>query len=301
MISRNSIVMCVLALVMLVYLCFAMMLSTDASNRDTLRPGIAVHVHDTLMTHFITPADIIRESGYDPDTLDRCAIKSFPLGELEERLRKSDKVESVNTWISASGQLHIDVVPMTPVARVFERGVASYYINKQGKRISADPRYHLDVPVVLGAFDSVNPPRRLLPLLDHIARDENLSALVSTLVQEPGGNIIIVPTIVGHVINFGDTTDVADKFRRLRSFYLEVVPTRGWEMYDTLAVKWRGMVVGSRRKSHLAPTSLPVVLDTLSYKEFDDLETMTDPATVAEGLAPEEKILTEPEAKSPRN
>lgn len=292
MISRNSILMCVLAAVLLAYLCFAMMISTDAARRDTLKPGLSVKVADTLMTHFITAADIVRESGLDPDTLGRCPVESFGLGALEERLGASDKVESVNAWISADRRVHVDVVPMTPVARVFEKGVKSYYINSQGKKISADPRYHLDVPVVLGAFDSVYPATRLLPLLDHVARNPDLSSLVSTLVQQPGGNIIIVPTIVGHVINFGDTTDVDDKFRRLRSFYLSVVPSRGWEMYDTIAVKWRGRIVATRRKGRLAPTALATVLeDSLQYEEFDDAATMTDPATVAEGLAPEEKII----------
>lgn len=292
MISRNSIVMFVLAAVLLAYLCFAMMVTSDSAARDTLRKGMVVNVADTLMTRFITSPDIIRESGLDPDTLDRCAIREFGLGALEERLRRSDKIESVNAWISAAGRLHVDVVPMTPVARVFEKGTRSYYINSQGKRISADPRYHLDVPVVLGTFDSVHPATRLLPLLDHIAKNPDLSALVSTLVQQPGGDIIIVPTIVGHVINFGDTCDVDDKFRRLRTFYLRVVPSRGWEMYDTIAVKWRGRVVATKRKGHLVPTALATVLeDSVQYDDFDDASTMTDPATVAEGLADEEKIL----------
>ncbi len=295
--------MCVLAAVLLAYLCFAMMITADSAARDTMRPGMRVSVADTLMTHFITPADIIRESGIDPDTLGRCPIGRFGLDALERRLRASDKVESVNAWIAADGALHVDVVPMTPVARVFEKGSKSYYINSQGKRISADPRYHLDVPVVLGRFDSVYPATRLLPLLDHIARTPELSALVSTLVQDRKGDIIIVPTIVGHVINFGDTADVADKFRRLRTFYLKVIPSKGWEMYDTISVKWRGRVIASRRRSKLAPVALATVLeDSVEYEEFDDLSTMTDPTTVAEGLADEEKILPElppPPAKKP--
>lgn len=300
MISRNSIMMCVLAAVMLAYLCFAMMITADSASRDHLRPGIDVSVSDTLMTNFITPADIIRECGLDPDTLGRCRIGDFGLDALEKRLSSSDKVESVNAWISTTGKVHVDVVPMTPVARIFEKGSRSYYINSQGKRISADPRYHLDVPVVLGDFDSVYLATRLLPLLDHIARRPDLSALVSTLVQQPGGNIIIVPSIVGHVINFGDTADVDDKFRRLRSFYLQVVPHRGWEMYDTIAVKWRGRVVATKRKGRLAPTALATVFeDSLVYNEFDDVETMTDPTTVADGLADEEKILPQLPAPSP--
>lgn len=293
MISRNSLVMFILAVVMVAYLFFAMMITTEAASRETLRKGMDVAVADTMMTRFITAGDIIAESGLNPDSLD-CLLRSeFPLHELESRLAASDKIQDVNAWIAADGTLHLDVVPMTPVARVFEKGRQSYYINSQGKRISADPRYHLDVPVVVGSFSTRYPAQRLLPLLDHIARNPELSALVSTLRQEPNGNITIVPTIVGHVINFGDTSNVDDKFARLHAFYRKVVPARGWEMYDTISVKWDGRVVATKRRDRLAPTALATVLsqsDTI-FEEYVDIETVTDPLTVAEGLTDGQKIL----------
>ncbi len=105
---------------------------------------------------------------------------------------------------------------MVPVARVFDTNRPSYYINVEGKSIGAELRYHIDVPVLVGTFDSVHPAHRLLPLLDRIASNPRIGAMVATVTQEPDGNIIIVPTIVGHVVNFGDTADVDDKFRRLR-------------------------------------------------------------------------------------
>ena len=289
MISKNSILMCVLSAVLIVYLVFAMMITSEAKRHDRLKSGMAVNVADTLMTHFITAPDIIRESGIDPDTLDRLALGTFSLWELENHLRESDKVESVNAWIANDGRVHVDVVPMTPVARVFEKGVRSYYINSQGKKISAEPRYHLDVPVVLGEFDSVFTPQRLLPLLDNIARDQNRSSLVSTLVQKKNGDVIIIPTIVGHVINFGDTSLVDDKFTRLETFYRRVIPSRGWELYDTISVKWRGRVVATKRKGKLAPTNLATLTesDSDTFEEFDDVLTITDPLTVADGLAEE--------------
>lgn len=296
MISRNSILMCVLAAIMIVYLGFAMLVSSDAASRATLRKGLAVAVEDTTLTHFITSADIVRESGLDPDTLDRCLRSTFGLHELETRIARSDKVQDVNAWIGADGQVHVDVVPMTPVARVFEKGKPSYYINYQGKTISADPRYHLDVPVVLGHFDARHPATRLLPMMDYIARRPELSALVSTIVQEPDGDIIIVPAIVGHVINFGDTSDVEDKFARLDLFYRKVAPVKGWEMYDTVAVKWSGRVVGTRRNKRMGSTLLATTLletagdsTEVLFSDFDDAATITDPLTVAEGLAPEDR------------
>lgn len=275
--------MCVLTILMAGYLIFSLHLSSGMASAATLT-SIDVAIHDSLSTHFLTEADIVDECGIVPDSLGRTPLDRFDLDGLEKRLRASDKIQHVNAAILSSGRLHIDVVPMTPVARVFERGHGSYYINAAGKKISAEPRHHLDVPVVTGAFDSLRPAARLLPLLDRIASDPGLSALVSTVVQEPDGDIILVPVIVGHVINFGDTSCVDDKFARLTSFYRLVAPHKGWQMYDTVAVKWRGQLVATKRRHALDELTLPAALEDPAIYDFDDDETITDPLTVAAGI-----------------
>jgi hypothetical protein len=112
-------------------------------------------------------------------------------------------------------------------------------------------------------------------LLDYIAADQGLDALVSTVKQERNGNITIIPSIRGHVINFGDTSMLADKFARLRTFYREVMPVRGWETYDTLAVKWRGRIVATRRNKALGQSLL--VANNEEFDDIDDMETMISP------------------------
>ena len=63
------------------------------------------------------------------------------------------------------------------------------------------------------------------------------------------GDIILVPVIRGHVINMGDTTNFADKFRRLKLMYLKVMSSKGWDFYKEISLKWRGQVVGVRRNA----------------------------------------------------
>ena len=109
-------------------------------------------------------------------------------------------------------------------------------------------------------------------MLDKIANDAGIGSMVATVTQEPDGNIILIPTIVGHVINFGDTSMVEDKFDRLRRFYRHVSPTRGWEAYDTIAVKWRGRVVATRRNKALTPPPIPTVEETTGELDIDNNE-----------------------------
>lgn len=283
--SKRSVIMCACTVVLLVYLAFATAATGDMASRAPVGK-VRIQVEDTLHTGFITSDDITRE--FAPGTVSGAPRCSVDLREMESRLRASDKIERANVAMLADGSLAIDVVPMVPVARVFEsRGHRSYYINAEGKRIGAEARFHIDVPVVCGTFSEAHTPARLLPLLSHIAADPQLDALVSTIVSEPDGDIVIIPAMRGHVVNFGDTADIADKFARLQRFYRTIPGVRGWDSYDTVSVKWRGQVVATKRAGRLTPVQLAV-----REEEFIDAdnETVTgnDPDSPDNGIIPDD-------------
>ena len=268
--SKQSVIMCVLTILMLVYIGFALPITAGMSRADHIT-GMDVVLSDPT-SRFVNSSDVIAESGIDPATLADSLRCTFNLGALEARLKASDKLQDANVTLRSDGSIRVDVTPMVPVARVFDPKEPSYYINASGKRILAELRYHIDVPVLVGSFDSLHPAKRLLPLLDKIANDPRTGPMVATVTQEPDGNIILIPTIVGHVINFGDTSLVDDKFDRLRRFYRHVSPTRGWEAYDTIAVKWRDRVVATRRDKQLPPPPIPTVEEATGELDIDNNE-----------------------------
>lgn len=267
--------MCVLTVLITAYICYALPLTHGMASEARMKKKIEVELSDPD-SKFVGKHDIIAELGIDPDTLDRCLRRNFPLYDIEKRLRASDKLQTANVFMLSDGSLRVEASPMVPVARVFEPGKPSYYINASGKKISAELRYHIDVPVLVGSFDSIHPAENLLPLLDYIAATPEANAMVATVTQEPDGNIILIPTIVGHVVNFGDTTMIADKFFRLRTFYRHVAPTKGWETYDTIAVKWRDRVVASRRDKAPTPVPIPTEEEQTGTLDIDNNEPEPD-------------------------
>ena len=296
MINRYPILACVLACLLAGYLCFALPATAEMARNDTFA-GCRISVADSLKTGFVTQLEVSQECGDIMQWITTRKQKDIDLQELENTLRAYDRLERVNVSVLNNGSLAIDVVPMVPVARVFDAD-GSYYINAVGKRISAGPRYHMDVPVVVGHFTDEYPAGRLLPLLRHIAARPELDALVSTVKQNRDGDIIIIPSIRGHVVNFGDTTMVDDKFDRLREFYRQVMPVRGWETYDTVAVKWRGQVVATRRNKALASTSLDA--RTEEFDDIDDTETMTSPLHTGEAVSDNPDEMPKP-SKTPKS
>lgn len=260
---------------------------SSAMSSSRLCTGITIVVHDTAQYKFVTPEELAYELGALPSNALKIPVDRINVDSLERVLAACDKIESVNVNILTDGHIYIDVIPMHPVARIFDPDGNSYYINRTGKRINADARYHLDVPVVYGNFTKRMPATSIIPLIDYINADSLLTSFVSMIKIDSPTDIILVPVIRGHVINIGDTLDYEDKFRRLKAMYRNVMDVRGWEYYDTISVKWNGQIVASRRDKTLATPEL--IVETRN-EEAVDLSTMSSGITVGGSVADKETV-----------
>lgn len=241
--------------------------------------GVEITVNDTSRLRFVTPKEVARDIFPLIKNAKGRLLKSVDIDSIERMLCNIDKIERATVYVGTDNVVRIIVDPMEPRARVFDSAGHSYYINKDGKRISATARYFVDVPVVQGDFvDSVFSAKELLPLLDYIQCDSLWSRMVTMVKVDSPRDVILVPNIRGHVINFGSPDKFESKFERLKVMYTHVLPERGWNYYDTLTVKWSGQVVGTRRHKDLPKQ---VIGD-------DDEEEEVDVATMlaAEGVAP---------------
>ena len=106
------------------------------------RQNQCVAQRDVAVCH---PGDIDHELGGITATADSMTASGYNLRELEQRLGALSIIESVNCRRMSDDAIAIDVVPMVPVARVFDRS-GSYYINRGGKHLQASARYQIDVP-----------------------------------------------------------------------------------------------------------------------------------------------------------
>ena len=266
----NTLLRCIVSIVLIAYIIMAVVWSRMQASA-AMCSGVEIVVNDSLRSRFVTGKEIAREIGDLPRYADSTLLSDINIDSIERILSTIDKIEDVNCVLTTSGKIRISVNPLQPVARVFD-GDKSYYINKNGKRISATARYHSDVPVITGHFDSVFQPGDLLPLVNYLSADSAWNSLVTYIKAESPRNIILIPLIHGHVINIGDMENLDNKFYRLTRAYKEVLPVKGWDYYDTLSVKWRGQLVATRRAKRLHQAIDPV--DYEAEQEAPDIGTM---------------------------
>ncbi len=233
--------------------------------------GIEVEVINADSTSFVTPQGVLNDLKGRGIKLVGKRMGDIDASDIEEALRLSPYLENADIVKCQNGKVLIRVSQLVPVFRVFD-GESSYYVNRAGKHMTATNFYHSDVPVVQGHFTRKYPPTRLLPLIDYVEKDSLLRSLVTMFIMRDSNNIILVPDISGHVINIGNADGLENKFAKLKLFYSQVMPKRGWNTFDTISVKWNHQVVATRRTKAVQQV---MEFDPDDDEQAPDIETMT--------------------------
>lgn len=254
------------------------------ANREADRhkcTGIIIKVVGTDNPKILerTKSGIETELSRYPEQIQGTPVHNLDTRKIEKYLSSISNFERVDCMINSNNHLLVEARPLEPVMRVFDRG-KSYYINREGKRIETKAEFFTDVPVVCGNFNNKFTPKSVLPLVKYINNDPKLANLVGMIVARNERNLILVPRIKGHVVNFGDTTRMQEKSKNLFLFYRKVMPYKGWMEYDTISVKFRNQIVATRRNKTKQQHSE-------DYTEEIDLEEHTLPDLSGEQISTE--------------
>lgn len=257
-------------LIILAAYAVGMAIWANAEAKKNSCKGITVAVDGRGVSDSITLGSIRGKLLGYPRKIVGAPLTSINTLEIENYLKSLNNFEDVKCFITTSGYLSVRITPMIPEIRVFD-GNKSYYLNKDGKRIPSNAEFFADVPVVAGRFSKRLSPALALPVVRFVQNDSVLRHLVAMVVVKDADNIMLIPRITGHVVNFGDTMRLGEKRKSLLTAYREIIPSRGWNYYDTISVRFRGQIVASRRdKAPLFPSEQII--------EEADLEEATLPA-----------------------
>lgn len=235
----------VILVVLAAYVVFAGIWAYAEAAKNSCK-GIDILITQGYATDSVTRKGVLTEINNYPEKIVGVQIPSIDTRKLEGYLKTYPQFEDVVCSFSTDGRLKVKVTPMVPELRIFEDS-ASYYINKDGKRMASKAGFFVDVPVVSGVFNDSFRPQDVLPVTRFIASDPLLKKLIGMVRVQDAENILLVPRIHGHLVNFGDTNRLAEKREALLAIYRKVLPYKGWEEYDTISVKFKGQVVATRR------------------------------------------------------
>lgn len=241
----------VLCLVLLGYVAFAFAFMHE-ENAKRVCPGIDLRILGNTLPDSVLEQGVNSQLAKYGHKLKGEKLENIDLQKLEKYLGKFSNFESVECSFDPDSRLRITVTPIKAEVRVFTDNGRSFYINRFGKRIDADAEFYIDVPVLIAPtkFESCIPGA--LAVIRYTGGDKDLTHLIAAYKIDGPNDLILIPRLEGHVINFGDSTRLDEKKAAILAAYKKVLPAKGWNTYDTISVKFKNQIVATRRNKVLS-------------------------------------------------
>lgn len=179
------------------------------------------------------------------------SLESFNLRDIENRLEKDTWIKNAELYFDNNDVLRVHIDEREPAARLFATDGSTFYIDTSIMILPLSDKFSARLPVFtnfpksnnsISIADS-NLLRSVLVISEHLQKDSFLMAMIDQVDITAQRTFEMVPKIGNQTIVFGDATEVAEKFIKLKMFYSKVIPVAGWSRYSTINLQYKSQVV----------------------------------------------------------
>ncbi|QIA09508.1 cell division protein FtsQ/DivIB [Draconibacterium halophilum] len=184
--------------------------------------------------------------GKDLDSINTVQIEQAI--EKHEAILNAEVYKVVTRTDSATfkGVLAINLEHRKPVVRIFsDKG--NYYLDEFGGKIPVSTNYAANVLVVTGDISEEFAKETLLSCVLAIEEDEFWNAQIEQIHVQKDGDVILIPLIGDHTIEFGSLENYPQKLRNMKAFYKQIMAKNNWNKYKTISLKYKDQVIAKRR------------------------------------------------------
>jgi cell division protein FtsQ len=222
--------------------------------------SVAVEIAGAGSDRFITEAEI-REQVTATGVTDKMPVSAIDIRMLEDKLERNPWIKNAELYIDNKAALNIHITENTPVLRVFDVKDNSYYLDATGAVMPVISAYTAKLPV----FTGYNPADstftgQVLAMASYIEKNPFWKAQVQQVEIQKNHQFILTPSLGDHLVYFGDTVMMENKFNRLYQYYTKVAPKAGFNRYLSLNVQYAGQLVALNRNA------ANVAIDTVSAR-----------------------------------
>lgn len=242
-----------------IFLLVAMIISGAMSNKKgEAVAGVLVDIQPLADGHYLIDSTDV------PEILeDRFAhpLTAFNVGQVdvkrvEKVLKEYPFVLDADAFVDARNRVNIKIEQREPLLRVKDNNGLDYYLDKEGNQMPPSAHHAARVRIFTGNFppyedDFMNNRKNLLTqafaLNEKLRHDPFLDALIEQVYVNKRGELVLSPKVGRQIIHFGRYNKVDDKLKRLKVFYREGLPYKGWQAYKSFDLRYDGQVVCAKR------------------------------------------------------
>ena len=214
---------------------------------------IIINVENQYDNYFIDENDVmhlISEGG--TQKILGAGYESLSLKKIENRIKTHKFVNSTEVFKDFKGNLFVNITQNRPIARIIRQYSAHAYIGSEGQILPVSERFTARVPLLSGPYTDklvkqdltqTEEGKALFELLQFIESDPFWKAQIAQLDIDSRGNIVMYPQVTRQYIEFGKAEQIEQKFRKLKIFYTKILPSKGWNSYRKVNVKYQDQII----------------------------------------------------------
>ena len=183
--------------------------------------------------------------------------KDIHVDKIEKTLRSHYAVDKAEVYFLNNGDLHINILKKTPIARLLgNTSDVNYYLDYNGQLMKTSDSYVAKLPIFSGEIFSINDefePKSSTLIISEIYEMSQLinndAFLKSQIVQihiRNNGYFELIPRIGNHKILFGSPENMEEKLNKIKLFYTKGPDPKELNLYDTLNVMYNDQIVCSK-------------------------------------------------------
>lgn len=173
---------------------------------------------------------------------------------IEKKIEKNPWVEDAEVYVGFEksdskffkGGLKVKIDQREPYYRVLTTK-GGYYVDRNGFKMPFSILATKKVMVVTGQLSQELAKNELPLLLDFIYDDKYLKSLIEQIHIRRNGEVILVPRIGAHIVEFGKIEDMERKFRHLYALYSQGFEGADWRKYKKVSLKFRNQIVCTKK------------------------------------------------------
>ena|ERR1700741_1396854 len=241
----------------------------NAEEKEVKGRSLNITIVNENENYFVDEDDIRGFLKDRNDTLLNQPMKDINVYELEKALNAHPAISKAEVSVDVNGDVKINLKQRKPVVRVFNVQGESYYIDTEARFMPLSDNYTAHVLIANGfigekysqfykyTVDDIEKDTllRRISLLDdiynisdYVTKDSLLVSLIQQLYVNTDKEFELYPAVGSHKIIFGDGSNIAEKFDKLKVFYREGLNSiNKWSDYSVINLKYKDQVVCTKK------------------------------------------------------
>lgn len=255
----------IIAVLLLAYLGVTIGFISERRNRLVCN-AVKVSIPDSLTHSFVRKKDVLNLVQTQGINWIGQYVSQINTQEIESMIYKHPAIKEARVYKTIAGSINIEVLQRQPLLRIINRYGDTYYIDEEGKAMPWSNHFTARVLVANGNIgnrfdfsryremnilnDSISSFRALKDLYSlaiYIRENKFWKAYFEQIYVEENGDFELIPRVGGHLIIFGNTEEMDDKFSNLQQLYALGLPNEGWNKYSVINLKFHNQIVCTKK------------------------------------------------------